>query len=478
MGRRKRNSLPELRNHRGRARFRLNGREYYCGPFGSPESYKTRDRLIGEILCGRSAERQSLGDQRDPDEPGPRHDLESSAITSRVVPHAPEGGGQADVTSSANLTAIDYARTDQASLSDADGITVCELILLWQKHIEETQCARGKSRTSKYYGAKQVLRALEDYWELPASQFGPRALLEVQKKLERTPIESRSLDPTRKTKARYRTRQGINEMLTKVRALFKFGVLHEVVSQQQSDSLRAVPPLTRGQTRAPEGNAKKPVDHAVIEATLQHLPHAVADLIRFALISGCRPCEARQLRPCEIDTRPLPQYQGCWLWKPQDWKLQHLEGIAPREIWISPEAQAVLGPWLAAIAENPNHHVFSPRRRTRPRAGDDQSTSNVGRAPRSRRSRKQRTNDLYSKDSLNKAIRRACESNGLPVWKAGQIRHTRLTEIRETMGLDHAQAVAGHTTPSQTEHYAHLRREKALEVALQKNRPATVTIDP
>ena len=53
MGRRKKNSLPELRRHKGRARFRFNGREYYCGAFGSPEAYAERDRIIGEILCGR-----------------------------------------------------------------------------------------------------------------------------------------------------------------------------------------------------------------------------------------------------------------------------------------------------------------------------------------------------------------------------------------------------------------------------------------
>lgn len=47
MGRRKKNSLPELRCHKGRARFRFKGREYYCGAFGSPEAYAERDRIIG-----------------------------------------------------------------------------------------------------------------------------------------------------------------------------------------------------------------------------------------------------------------------------------------------------------------------------------------------------------------------------------------------------------------------------------------------
>lgn len=477
MGRRKRNSLPELRNHRGRARFRLNGREHYCGAFGSPESYKTRDRIVGEILCGRVAEVRPPRDEGNQEPAALRLDAQATEPTF-VVPPELSGVSRQPTIGSMNRTAIVYPHHDGLNVIDADGITVLELALHWLDDIQNTRCARGKSRTSKYYGARQVINMLEDYWKLPASKFGTRALREVQKKLECTPVASRPKDPSKKPKVRQRTRQGINEMLTKIRALFKYGVVLEVITQQHADSLRAVPALVRGQSKAPEGNTKRPVDDGIVEATLPYLPHVVVDLIRFALICGCRPCEARQLRPCEIDMRTLPQYKGCWLWRPEDWKLDHLEGIAPREIWISPEAQAILRPWLEPLARSPTRHVFSPRRRIRPKAGEQPSDNSTGRTPRSLRSRRQRTNDFYSKDSLNKAIRRACDSNGLPIWRAGQLRHTRLTEIRETMGLDHAQAVAGHSSPSQTEHYAHLRREKALEVALRERRPATIRNNP
>lgn len=471
MGRRKKNALPELHNHKGRARFRLNGREFYCGAFGSPESFAFRDRIIGEILCGRWTGEDSVRSKavRESEaspaaEDPPTLHLEASASQS-------DGNGEDIGAPAERPLAIGHPPRHVDIAADADGITVLELALNWLDDIEQTQCGRGKNRTSKYYGARQVINALEDYWDLPASQFRTRALREVQKKLERTPVASRPKDPAKKPKVRYRTRQGVNDLLTKIRALFKHGVVLEVISQQHADSLRAVPPLVKGRTKAPEGNQKKPIADEIVEATLPHLPPVIVDLIRFALICGCRPAEARLLRPCEIDTRPLPQYRGCWLWKPEGWKLEHIEDIAPREIWINPEAQAILKPWLAALSERPSRHVFSPRRRTRPTASEASSDSSKGRAPRSRRSPKQRTNDFYSKDSLNKAIRRACESHSLPVWKVGQLRHTRLTEIRETMGLDHAQAVAGHSTASQTEHYARVRREKALEVALCNRRP-------
>ena len=258
----------------------------YCGAFGSPEAYAERDRIIGEILCGRRAAASTHGGARERNAAQPH-------------PPAPAAG------------------------ADPSGITIHELAPLWIDHIEKNKCGRGKDRTSCYYRARQAINALEDFWSLPASQFGARSLLAVQSKLERTPVVSRPKDPDKKPKSRPRTHQGINDIVSEIRAFFKFGVLMEVVSPQHADSLRAVPPLVKRQTRAPEGNKKKPVADETVNATLPYLPHVVADLILFARLCGCRPCEARTLQPCDIDRRPLPQYKGCWLWTAAEWKLDH-----------------------------------------------------------------------------------------------------------------------------------------------------------
>ncbi|MFM8414401.1 MAG: hypothetical protein ACKOCX_06725 [Planctomycetota bacterium] len=307
MGRRKKNSPPELRRHKGRARFRFKGREYYCGAFGSPEAYAERDRIIGEILCGRRAAASTLGGARDRDAEQPDPPALPPTSASEAAAREP--------------VAIDAAPPAPAVGADPTGITIHELALLWIDHIEKNKCGRGKDRTSCYYRARQGINALEDFWSLPVSQFGTRSLLAVQSKLERTPVVSRPKDPDKKPKSRPRTRQGINDVVSEIRAFFKFGVLMEVVSPQHADSLRAVPPLVKLQTRAPEGNKKTPVADETVNATLPHLPHVVADLILFARLCGCRPCEARTLRPCDIDRRPLPQYKGCWLWTAAEWKL-------------------------------------------------------------------------------------------------------------------------------------------------------------
>jgi hypothetical protein len=49
---------------------------------------------------------------------------------------------------------------------------VGDVATLWLDWIEQTQCPNGKDRTSLYYGARQAIRALEDFWEYPAADFG------------------------------------------------------------------------------------------------------------------------------------------------------------------------------------------------------------------------------------------------------------------------------------------------------------------
>jgi integrase len=477
MGRRRKNDLPELRCHKGRARLRYEGKEYSCGPFGSPESFAERDRILLEILRGRAGQlpatstRPQQGIVQVPAASPPLALPEPSLAVQHELPRQRAGF----LPSASGQLPQAYPTPSPVAVA-TDEITVGELALKWIDYILRERCKRGKNRTSLYYTARQAANALEPYWELPASQFGPLALKEVQKTLATTPCTSRPKDPKKPSKSKPRVRQGVNSVVDRIRALFKFGVLIEVITAEQSDRLRAVPGLKKTQVdnfrgvkneRAclVEGNRKRAVADELVNATLPHLPPAIVDLLLFQRITGCRPGEARTLRPCDIDRRPLPEHQGTWIWKPSEWKLSHLEDIADREIVIPPEAQDILAPWLAALADTPDRFVFSPRRRERP-ASQTPLAETRGRAPRCRRSRKQRTNDHYSKDSLNRAIKRACEQNNLTPWTSGQLRHTRLTEVRQKKGLEAAQAVGGHSNFSQTEHYADIQRQKAIEVAL------------
>jgi integrase len=73
--------------------------------------------------------------------------------------------------------------------------------------------------------------------------------------------------------------------------------------------------------------------------------------------------------------------------------------------------------------------------------------------------------DHYTKDSYNRAIRRACKQAGVPSWTPNQLRHSSGTEVRNKYGLDAAQAYLGHAHANTTEIYAELDFEKAVKVA-------------
>ena len=49
--RRKKSAIPVVRCHRGLARLRLDGREFWLGRFGSREAVAKADRLIAEWLA-------------------------------------------------------------------------------------------------------------------------------------------------------------------------------------------------------------------------------------------------------------------------------------------------------------------------------------------------------------------------------------------------------------------------------------------
>lgn len=481
MGRRPKHLHPQPKLHaRSRhARVRISGETFWLGRFGSNEAAAEYDRLIGEWL---STDRQRPPSRR------PRAAIQAKAPSDpQPQTPLPQKHGVADQTSDADRQAdspcfpeqeLGLSRGDAEpapeqsvavtndSKTFADGLTVGELCNRWIDWIERNRCPEGRDKTSLYYSARQATKALEDFWDYPAHVFGSRNLLQVQAKLVHTPVVSRPLDPKKPKKARPRSRTTVNDTINRIRQMFKWGALYELVPDDRVPVLQLVPPLLSGQTAAPDASKEKAVSDTLVDATLPHLPPVIADLIRFARLVGCRPGEARKLRPCDIDRRPLAEYKGVWVWRvtkyKNSWRKKHL----PRAIAVGPKAQALLSPWLERLRDRPDSHVFSPkfseRRLTLSRGKDccegDDSTIAI---PVTKRL----VNDFYSKDSLNKCIARGCLRGRLQKWNAGQLRHTRLTEVRETHSLDVAQAVGGHSNVNTTELYATIALSKAIEAA-------------
>ena len=86
---------------------------------------------------------------------------------------------------------------------------------------------------------------------------------------------------------------------------------------------------------------------AVVEATLEYLPKVVADLVRFQRLTGCRPGEALQLRPCDVD-----RTTDVWIFRPNSHKTEH-HG-RERLVMIGRRAQGLL---LKFLARDPANNI-------------------------------------------------------------------------------------------------------------------------
>ena len=135
----------------------------------------------------------------------------------------------------------------------------------------------------------------------------------------------------------------------------------------------------KGRSAAREPEAVKPVDEQTIQASLQHLPVVVADMVRFQQLTGCRPGELFVLRPCDVD-----RSSDIWTYCPGSHKTQHHDHV--RRVHIGPQAQSILHPYLFRC---PQDYCFSPadseRQRLRDRHARRATPMSCGNVPGSNR---------------------------------------------------------------------------------------------
>lgn len=448
MGRRRKQDLPQLRNHNGYARLRLLNHEYSLGKFGSEEAVAEYDRLIAEFLAsGRTEPPPSRKPARGSNSPS---DL--AAVNDDEGPLEPTVHAASPTTAAPAAAAAELP-----SPTCPDGITVGELSSAYLDYVEQNLCPRGKDRTSRYYTARQAIKELRPYWSQKAADFGSKLLTDLRNSLANPtkPTEKDTPQPQGRNRKPL-TRKTINGIVQRIIHIFEWGTTQELVPDSTVLKLKRVQPLRRGQSLAPEGKGKEPVSDSDIDATLPYLPDSLRDLIRVARHLGCRPCEIREMRLHEIDRR-ADLYKGTWVYRPSEWKTMHFDQPTPPDIVIGPAAQKILAPWLALIENEPTKHVFSPLRSL-------SSTPNSA----TKRGSRAKWNDFFARNYLNRVVGRACDKAGVPRWTVGQIRHTKLTEARSNGGLEHAQRICGHSSAMMTEHYAKMKLESRIEAVLQE----------
>ena len=276
-------------------------------------------------------------------------------------------------------------------------------------------------------------------------------------------------------------RSNINRQTDRVKRMLKWATENEMVPGSVYEALRSVTGLKRGRTDAREKPRVQPVSETLVSATVQHLTSVVADMVQLQRLTGARPSEICDLRPCDVNRDVEP-----WEYVPQSHKTQHYDQV--RIIPIGPKGQAILSPYLTRPAEE---FCFSPaeavEKHRAKRHAARKTPASCGNTIGSNRKRKPQrvAGNHYTSQSYFYAVRRACDK-AFPVpaaisddsaavdgwrsqhrWAPNQLRHAAATEVRKKFGLEAAQVLLGHSKADTTEIYAERDRALAADVARQ-----------
>ncbi|MGD0464927.1 MAG: site-specific integrase [Tepidisphaeraceae bacterium] len=360
-------------------------------------------------------------------------------------------------------------------VTSIDDITISEIIATYWKHVEG------------YYSEKEAgvirlaLRPLNRlYGSTLAAKFGPLALKAVQ-------AEMVGMDWSRGV---------VNKQIIRIRQMFRWAVANEMVPAAVYQALATLSGLKRGKTEARETAPIKPVPPAHVDATLNAVSPAIADMIRLQLLTGARPGEICGMTVGSLDTRG-----DVWVCRPSEHKTAH-RGYE-REIRLGPQAQEIvkkyLKPDIAAFLFSPDEVERDRRAVQRLERKSPVQPSQVQRAVRSRkRGRKFAFGFRYTVDSYRRAIWRGCDKANPPPpplakqdaetldqWKARltakqreelrkwrsdhrwhphQLRHNFATNVRREHGIEMAKIILGHRSVAMTEIYAEADVKRATEI--------------
>lgn len=245
--------MPALQFHiSGNAVCKIDGKTYYLGKHGSPESLARYAVLIREY--------QANG-LKVPDE-------------------------------------INLDEMVQASIQppvenrSAEPITVKHVASVYHEHAKAIYPEDSKDLKRI---KKLTDEIIEHYGDTLADRFGPKSLKEQRDRWIKA-------DNSRKY---------CNRLTNGVVRMFKHAVSEELVSQDVWQRLCAVESLRLGQTTAKETDPVTPVAIELVRATAAFLSPTLKAMLRIHIATGMRPSELCRMRPCDID-----RSGETWMYRP------------------------------------------------------------------------------------------------------------------------------------------------------------------
>jgi len=272
-------------------------------------------------------------------------------------------------------------------------LTVAELVDQW------LDWGQTRHQAAELRGmATPIRRLLKLYADLPVSKFGPVALEAVRSAMVADGL----------------TRTGVNKAVHRLRKIWLWGVRRQLIDETLWTALKATTALAKGEEDVRESDPVLPARWQQVRAVLRNAPLPVQIMVRLQVLSGARPGEIVQVRPCDVDRRN----PASWIFRPTGSKAAHLG--KPRVIQFGPRAQRLLAPYMATDADL-QQYTFRPDQAHRDAAsrkaagahGIRRCSKETRVALQRRRGVKpRRCRERYTTDSYRKAIQRACEQ----VW--------------------------------------------------------------
>lgn len=360
-------------------------------------------------------------------------------------------------------------------------ITIAEVCLEFLKDAEET-----KTRHAWLCYRAVVRHLVRHAGPLAAEDLGPLRFMAFQKYLEKTPIVTKRREGGKYRPVngnwirqggveviteRPRTRSGVNKVLKRVREIWKWAVKVELIHPSCLSGIKTVSAVRAPKLKDLDLEESDelsdpellPVDDKTVRETLKFLPRIVAAMVRLQRITAMRPGELCRIRMREID-RSDPD---CWWYHPRKHKNQW-RGRG-RSIPLGRKCQEILREFLRADPKKP---LFSPadriaelreemraRRRTRVQPSQ---------LDRSKAQPKRKPGLAYTTGSYGRAIKAACKKAGVTPWSPNQLRKAAADEILNSVDLDHARALLGHSHPAVTSRSYAVRDRAKARVAQER----------
>jgi len=337
---------------------------------------------------------------------------------------------------------------------------VKDLVLRYYRFAQGEYVDENGKPTDEVTSIRIALRRLRKlYGNTLADDFGPKALKIVQEGMIKEGL----------------SRKYINDSVNRIRRAFKWAVSEQLLSPRVHQALQTVEGLRKRRDKARKTKPVRPVTDDVVERTIQHASHVVADMVRFQRLTSARPGEVCIIQPGLID-----RSKEVWEFWPARHKTERFD--KERVIFIGPKAQEILRPYLLRSA---SAYCFSPTESEAKRHQDRRAARQSPRTPsqearQPKRNKQRPPGDHYTTDSYRRAIHRACDQ-AYPApedlddeaeanwqkqhrWSPNRLRHTGATEIRRQYGVEAATIIMGNSLDV-AEIYAERNYETARRIA-------------